>query len=76
MGNLLGDDKVKYPDRPSMGAEDFGYYCEKVPGNFAFLGTRNAEKDTGYMCHDARFDIDEDAMVLGMAHHALVALSY
>lgn len=76
MKDLLGDDKVKYPDRPTMGAEDFGFYGQKVPANFSFLGTRNASKDTGYMCHDPRFDIDEDAMVLGMAHHALVALSY
>jgi amidohydrolase len=76
MGAVLGAEFVKYPDRPTMGAEDFGYYCEKIPGNFTFLGTRNVAKDTGYMCHDPRFDIDEDAMVLGMAHHALVALSY
>lgn len=76
MQDVLGTGKVKYPDRPTMGAEDFGFYGEKIPANFAFLGTRNASKDTGYMCHDPRFDIDEDAMVYGMAHHALLALSY
>lgn len=76
MKDLLGEEFVKYPDRPTMGAEDFGFYGQKIPANFSFLGTRNAAKDTGYMCHDPRFDIDEDAMVLGMAHHALVALSY
>ncbi|HVJ66272.1 MAG TPA: amidohydrolase [Bdellovibrionota bacterium] len=76
MTQLLGAEHVRYPDRASMVAEDFGFYCEKVPGNFMFLGTRNLAKETGYMCHDPRFDIDEDAMVYGMAHHALVALSY
>ena len=37
---LLGDDRVSVMPAPIMGAEDFSYVLEKVPGAMAFLGAR------------------------------------
>src|SRR5690606_9256571 len=37
---LLGDDAVVELPDPVMGAEDFSYIAEQVPGALAFLGTR------------------------------------
>ncbi len=73
---VVGQDNLIYPEIPVMGGEDFAYFSEVVPGCFLFLGTRNEEKGTIYMCHDPRFDIDEDCMIFGMAVHATLALNY
>lgn len=73
---IAGEARVHYPQTPVLGGEDFAYYTQKIPGCFIFLGIRNPEKDIVYMCHDPRFDVDEDAMVEGMALHATLALTY
>lgn len=49
-----------------MGAEDFSYFLEKVPGCFYFVGSKNEERGLVWGHHHPRFDIDEDAMPLGM----------
>ena len=49
-----------------MGAEDFSYFLEKVPGAFWFVGSRNAEKGLVWGHHHPRFDIDEESMIYGM----------
>jgi amidohydrolase len=59
---------------PQGGGEDFAYYCQQVPGAFAFLGARNDAKDCIYPHHHPRFDIDEDALPLGAALLAQFAL--
>ena len=75
-GTLVGEENLVYPGEPVLGGEDFAYYTEKIPGCFIFLGIRNEAKNIVYMCHDPRFDIDEDAMIDGMALHSLLALNY
>jgi len=74
--NIVGPEKVVFPAEPVLGGEDFAYYTEKIPGCFVFLGIRNEEKDIVYMCHDPRFDVDEDALINWMALHAALALNY
>jgi amidohydrolase len=71
---ILSKDKLAIAE-PIMGGEDFAYYAQKVPGCFYFLGIRNEAKGITKMCHDPRFDIDEDALTIGMAMHSSVALS-
>ncbi len=60
---------------PIGGGEDFAYYCEKVPGAFLFLGAANPAKNCTYPHHHPRFNIDEDALPLGTALLAEMALS-
>lgn len=57
-----------------MGAEDFACYLEKVPGAFAFLGTRGRAPRTHFNHHNPHFDIDESALPLGSALLAALAL--
>ncbi len=73
---VFGEENVDFPCNPVMGAEDFSYYSEKVPACFIFLGTKNVEKGTVYMCHHPKFDIDEDAMIYGASIHAGLALNF
>jgi metal-dependent amidase/aminoacylase/carboxypeptidase family protein len=58
---------------PNLGAEDFACYLQKVPGLFMFLGSRNPAKGIDAMNHSDRFDIDEDALLVGV--RALLALT-
>jgi len=52
--------------KPSMGAEDFAYYLEKVPGSFFRLGCRNEEKGIVHPYHSSLFDIDEEVLPFGV----------
>ena len=49
-----------------MGAEDFGYYSQKIPGCFFRLGTANKNKGIVAGVHTPLFNIDEDAIEIGM----------
>jgi len=54
-----------------MGAEDFAYYSHKIPGCFFRLGTMNPAKGTFTGVHTPTFNIDEDAIEIGMSMMAL-----
>lgn len=49
-----------------MGAEDFGYYTQQIPGCFFRLGVRNEAKGIVHNVHTPQFDIDENAIETGM----------
>ncbi len=49
-----------------MGAEDFGFYTQKIPGCFFRLGVRNEEKGIVHNVHTPQFNIDERAIQIGM----------
>lgn len=58
-----------------MGAEDFGYYSQVVPGCFFRLGTGNREKGITSGVHTPTFNIDEHAIEKGMAIMAFFGAS-
>ena len=49
-----------------MGAEDFGYYSQQIPGCFFRLGTANGAKGITSGVHTPTFDVDEEAIEIGM----------
>lgn len=49
-----------------MGSEDFGYYSQLIPGCFYRLGTGNAENGITSGVHTPTFNIDENAIEIGM----------
>ena len=58
-----------------MGAEDFGYYSQLIPGCFYRLGTGNKEKGISAGVHTPRFNIDENAIEIGMGMMAWLGSS-
>jgi len=62
---LLGNKNVVILNKPSMGAEDFAYYLEHIPGAFFWLGARNESKGFINSPHNPKFDFDEDALPIG-----------
>lgn len=61
----MGEANV-YETELRMGAEDFGYYTQHVPGCFFRLGVRNDEKGIVHNVHTPNFNIDERAIETGM----------
>jgi hippurate hydrolase len=77
-GSILGADTVVAMDHPVMGAEDFSYVLEQVPGAMAFLGACPAGADpaTTPDNHSNRVVFDEDSMASGVAVYAALALRH
>ncbi len=61
-------------EQRNMGGEDFSEYARLVPGVFAFLGVRNEEKGIVHPHHSPRFDVDEEALPLGVQFEVSMAL--
>ncbi len=59
-----------------MVSEDFAFYQKKIPGFYFFLGIANPDKGITAMWHTEYFDMDEDALRIGMKAMASVVLQY
>ncbi len=69
--SYLGEDAVIEPQFPSMCAEDFSSYLQKIPGAFMWLGTG---KEGTPALHNASFAIDESILPLGVTMEAAAVL--
>lgn len=58
-----------------MGAEDFGYYTQQIPGCFFRLGVMNKEKGIISGVHTPTFNIDESAIETGIGMMAWLGAS-
>ena len=76
--DLVGGDAVEPLKAPIMGAEDFSYVLQKVPGAMAFLGAVPAGRDPESVPqnHSNLVVFDEEAMPVGVALYAAVALRH
>jgi amidohydrolase len=59
---------------PMPASEDFAFFLREVPGAFFFVGAGNEEKGIDAPHHSPRFDIDEDALGVGVELLARLAL--
>jgi len=73
--SLLGSESV-LTSKPVMGAEDFAFVLQKVPGAILWLGVKDPAWAEPKPLHTATFDIDESALPIGSAAMAGVALDY
>ena len=71
---LGGDNVLK--GKPSLGAEDFAYFAERVPSCMFNLGTRNEARGIVHPLHSELFDIDESALPVGAGLLATIAAKY
>ena len=76
--SLIGDEQVVELKAPIMGAEDFSYVLQRVPGAMAFVGARPAGQDpaTAPENHSNLVVFDEPAMAVGVALYAAVAIRH
>ena len=61
----MGKENVEETEK-RMGAEDFGYYSQVIPGCFFRLGVRNESAGIVHNVHTPHFNIDEAAIEQGV----------
>ncbi len=64
---IFPEAEVDIANYVTMGAEDFAFILEKVPGCYFFIGSANPKKGLDASHHHPRFDFDETALPLGAA---------
>ena len=70
----MGADKVEETEK-RMGAEDFGYYSQVIPGCFFRLGVRNETAGIVHNVHTPVFNVDERAIEHGVGMMAWLGVS-
>ena len=72
---VLGPDCIAHDD-PTMGGEDFGFYCSKVPAAFGLFGIRNEACQACYPQHSDHYTVDESTLIKGALLHVQTALDF
>ncbi len=74
---VAGSGKVRLAN-PVLGAEDFSFYQQKVPGLFFWVGTRppNQTPEEAPSNHSPLFFVDERGLLLGVRALAHAAVDY
>ncbi|MEP6596736.1 MAG: M20 family metallopeptidase [Ginsengibacter sp.] len=73
-GEYVGESNVEETEM-RMGAEDFAFYSHRIPACFYRLGVGNVSKGITANVHTPLFNIDEDAIEIGMGMMAWLACS-
>ena len=73
-GELVGEENVEETEM-RMGAEDFAFYSHLIPACFYRLGVGNTLKGITANVHTPLFNIDEDAIEIGMGIMAWLGAS-
>ncbi len=68
----VGEANVLPLKTANMGAEDFSYYMEQIPGAYVRFGGQVPGKE-GFPAHSSKFDFDEEALAVGAAYYQAVA---
>ncbi|MGB5093975.1 MAG: M20 family metallopeptidase [Parvibaculum sp.] len=76
VNDLIGEDRYIARTAPVMGAEDFSYVLQRIPGCMMFLGTMPKDHH-GHAhvapCHSNHMILNEESMAVGIALHAAIA---
>ena len=72
--DFIGKENVSETEM-RMGAEDFGFYTQLIPGCFYRLGVMNIEKGITSGVHTPTFNIDESAIETGIGMMAWLGAS-
>ncbi len=69
--DVVGAERVETQLKPSMGAEDFAYLAQAVPGCYVWLG--NGPGEGGCMLHSPHYDFNDDIIPVGIAYWVRLA---
>lgn len=74
---LFGDKNVITSGEASLGGDDFAEYILKVPGVYAYVGSKNPDVfETGVAMHNCHFDVDEECLLVGSSLYAAYAVAF
>lgn len=74
-GDMIEAAKVM-DTNPVMGAEDFSFYQQLIPGYFFILGTKDEAQEKPALLHSPYYNFNEVALPFGAALHASLAVRY
>ena len=76
--SVLGEEHVHIKDAPSLGVEDFSYFCRERPGAFYHIGMAPSAEaaKTWPELHTSEMDIDERVLPLGAELQTRLVLDY
>lgn len=70
--HAVGADNILSMETANMGAEDFSYYLDQVPGCYVRFGAASAGL-RHHPAHSSKFDFDEQAIASGAAYYYAIA---
>jgi len=70
---VVGAENVERDPRPSMGAEDFAFMLNEVPGAYVWRG--NGGREGGCTLHNPRYDFNDEALPIGASYWATLVES-
>lgn len=73
--DMVGVENMK-DFQPVMGAEDFSFFAEAIPGYFYYIGMLNETEGPLASGHSPYFRVNEAALPYGAALHASLAATY
>lgn len=65
---VVGEERVDRAPRPVMGAEDFAFMLEAVPGSYIWMGS-GADAEAPPL-HSAHYDFNDEALPFGVSYWA------
>jgi len=68
---ILGEDRVRLSELPSMGAEDFAYMLQARPGCYVWLG--NGPGTGGCSLHNPHYDFNDTILPIGISYWVRLA---
>lgn len=63
---VLGKDHIKINEKPSLGADDFSYFCHQSRGLYYNIGARRPGETRPFPIHSDRFNPDEECIRTGI----------
>lgn len=69
--SVVGAENVRTDLAPSMGAEDFAFMLQRVPGAYIWLG--NGPTSGGCQLHNPRYDFNDEALAVGAEYWVQLA---
>jgi len=72
----FGESSIRDLKYPTMGAEDFAFYLQKIPGSFLFLGVNPSDTERYPNLHSPRFNFNDDALPLGVELMSRLAIRF
>ena len=74
---LVGEERVRGNELPSMGAEDFSYFLKEKPGCYIWLGNGAGTSGEGAcVLHNPRYDFNDGLLGLGVSYWVRLIESY
>lgn len=71
---LFGAENAVEKAEPSMGGEDFSFFCDEAPGAFFHVGCVRREEMPAPPLHSRDFALDERCLTIGVLMHVALVL--